>query len=60
MPTKKRLWLGGTIAVLILLPVVSIGSAFNAVQSMQTAGTVESLEKALGGTEAPVDIALPT
>ena len=60
MPTKKRLWLGGTIAVLILLPVVSIGSAFNAVQSMQTAGTVESLEKALGGTETPVDIALPT
>ena len=60
MPTKKRLWLGGTIAVLILLPVVSIGSAFSAVQSMQTAGTVESLEKALGGTESPVDIALPT
>ena len=60
MPTKKRLWLSGVIAVLILLPVVSIGSAFNAVQSMQTAGTVESLEKALNGTDAPVDIALPT
>ena len=60
MPTKKRLWLGGTIAVLILLPIVSIGSAFSAVQSMQTAGTVESLEEALGGTETPVDISLPT
>lgn len=60
MPTKKRLWFGGAIAVLILLPVVSIGSAFSAVQSMQTAGTVESLEKALGGTETPVDISLPT
>ena len=60
MPTKKRLWLSGVIAVLILLPIVSVGSAFNAVQSMQTVGTVESLEQALYGTEVPVDIALPT
>lgn len=60
MPTKKRLWLSGVIAVLILLPIVSVGSAFNAVQSMQTVGTVESLEQALYGTEVPVDIAIPT
>ncbi|MBU6265681.1 MAG: DUF1524 domain-containing protein, partial [Actinomycetales bacterium] len=60
MPTKKRLWLGGTIAVLILLPVVSIGSAFSAVQSMQTAGTVDSLETALGETPSPIDISVPT
>ena len=60
MSTKKRLWLSGVIAVLIFLPVVSISSALNAVQSMQTASTVESLEKALNGTEAPLDIAIPT
>lgn len=60
MPTKNRLWLGGTIAVLILLPLISLGSAVSAVMSMQTASTVESLEKALNGTEAPIDIAVPT
>ncbi|MEY4532283.1 MAG: hypothetical protein RI926_52 [Actinomycetota bacterium] len=60
MPTKNRLWLGGTIAVLILLPVVSLGSAVNAVLSMQTASTVDSLEQALNGSEAPIDIAVPT
>ena len=60
MPAKKKLWFSGVIAVLILLLTVSIGSAVNAVRSMQTAPTVESLEKALTGTEAPVDIAVPT
>ena len=60
MPLKKRLWFSGVIAMLILLLTVSIGSAVNAVRSMQTAPTVESLEKALTGTEAPVDIAIPT
>ena len=60
MKPQKKLWLGGVIAVLILLLVVSIGSAVNAVRSMQTATTVDSLEQALGSTEAPVDIALPT
>lgn len=60
MPTKNRLWLGGTIAVLILLPIVSLGSAVNAVLSMQTASTVDSLEQALNGSEEPIDIAVPT
>lgn len=60
MPAKKMLWFSGVIAVLILLLTVSIGSAVNAVRSMQTAPTVESLEKALTGTDAPVDIAMPT
>lgn len=60
MQTKKRLWFGGVISVLILLLVISIGSAVNAMRSMQTAATVESLEQALSGTEVPVDIALPT
>lgn len=60
MPLKKRLWFSGVIAVLILLLTVSIGSAVNAVRSMQTAPTVESLEQALTGTESPIDIAVPT
>jgi hypothetical protein len=60
MPAKNRIWLVGTFVVLLLLVVVAIGSAVNAVTSMQTVTAVESLEKALHGTEAPIDIAVPT
>ncbi|MDH6533257.1 hypothetical protein M2119_001494 [Aurantimicrobium minutum] len=60
MPAKNRIWLVGTFAVLILLVILAIGSAVNAVKSMQTVTAVESLEKALRGTEAPIDIAVPT
>lgn len=60
MPAKNRMWLIGTFAVLILLVILAIGSAVNAVKSMQTVTAVESLEKALHGTEAPIDIAVPT
>lgn len=60
MPAKNRMWLIGTVAVLILLVILAIGSAVNAVKSMQTVTAVESLEKALYGTEAPIDIAVPT
>lgn len=60
MPAKNRMWLIGIVAVLILLVILAIGSAVNAVKSMQTVTAVDSLEKALYGTEAPIDIAVPT
>jgi hypothetical protein len=60
MPAKNRIWFVGTFVVLLLLVVLAIGSAVNAVTSMQTVTAVESLEKALHGAEAPIDIPVPT
>lgn len=60
MPNKKRLWVVGLMSALLMIFVVSIGTAVNAVRSMQTTVSVESLEQALTGSVAPIDIAVPT
>jgi hypothetical protein len=60
MLNKNRLWLVVLMSALLMIFIVSIGIAVNAVRSMQTTVSVESLEQALTGSVAPIDIAVPT
>lgn len=60
MQKNKRIWLVIGLVCLFVLVVGSIASSVNAVRSMQTAVTVDSLEQALDATATPLGIAVPT
>lgn len=60
MRENKRVWLYIGLVALFVLVVGSIASSVNAVRSMQTAVTVDSLEQALHVSETPMGIAVPT